>query len=320
MCTFCVKHGDGKRWYRNAANYAVDLESDLRRRGFIVSFVRDFERNRKLVNAGLGALRFMPRPLRARAVARAGEAFQEHHFGQPVPIEECARIFDIATNITRLPCVCRGAARPGSSAESCCIVATVLPNAGLLDECFRDYRGGPYAQGFHQLTRDEAMGYLEKAEQRGLAHTAWTFKTPFIAAICNCDLPSGCMAMRIQLGAGCGSCGRARTWPGSTRSAARDAVCASRGVRSARSAAWARATRWAWIAPPAGAAAPAAPPVPAGRCPWRPGPGASSPPAGDLRTRERQRLAFASNSGKPFFRAARVYQLPESFKVRCWLA
>lgn len=202
MCTFCVKHGDGKRWYRNAANYAADLESDLRRRGFIVSFVRDFERNRKLVNAGLGALRFMPRPLRARAVARAGEAFQEHHFGQPVPIEECARIFDIATNITRIPCVCRGATRPGSSAESCCIVATVLPNAGLLDECFRDYRGGPYAQGFHQLTRDEAIGYLEKAELRGLAHTAWTFKTPFIAAICNCDLPSGCMAMRIQLRGG----------------------------------------------------------------------------------------------------------------------
>ncbi len=202
MCTFCVKHGDGKRWYRNAANYAADLESDLRRRGFMVSFVRNFERNRSMVNAGLGALRFMPPPLRQRAKEKAGQAFEVHHFGQPVPFEECARIFDLATHITRVPCVCRGALRSGSNAESCCIVATVLPNRGLLDECFRDYRAGPYAQGFHELTREEAIGYLKAAELRGLAHTAWTFETPFIAAICNCDLPSGCMAMKLQLRGG----------------------------------------------------------------------------------------------------------------------
>ena len=202
MCTFCVKHGDGKRWYRNAANYAADLEADLQRRGFMVSFVRKFERNRRAANAGLGALRFMPAPLRQRAKDRVSQAFQEHHFGQPVPIEECARIFELATNITRVPCVCRGATRPGSNAESCCIVATVLPSRGLLDECFRDYRGGPYAQGFQELTREEALEYLQKAELRGLAHTAWTFETPFIAAICNCDLPSGCMAMKIQLRGG----------------------------------------------------------------------------------------------------------------------
>ncbi len=28
-------------------------------------------------------------------------------------------------------------------------------------------------------------------------HSVWTFLTPFIAAICNCDMKSGCMAMRI---------------------------------------------------------------------------------------------------------------------------
>src|SRR5512140_2170776 len=100
MCTFCVKHGDGKRWYRNAANYAADLESDLRRRGFMVDFVRDFERNRRLANVTVRGLRLMPRPLRAKAEAEVNAAFERHHFGQPVSIEECGRIFDIATNIT----------------------------------------------------------------------------------------------------------------------------------------------------------------------------------------------------------------------------
>ena len=28
-------------------------------------------------------------------------------------------------------------------------------------------------------------------------HSIWTFKTPFTAAICNCNLSSGCMAMKL---------------------------------------------------------------------------------------------------------------------------
>lgn len=202
MCQFCLQHGDGKRWYESAKSYAYDLETDLRRRGFMVGFVRGFERNRRTIDAGLAALRFVPRPLREPIAEATSRALQRDHFGQPVPLEACARIFDLATNITRLPCVCRGALRPGSNAESCCIVATVNPHDGVVAECFRDYAGGPEAEGFEKLTKEQALALLRRAEEAGLAHTAWTFKTPFIAAICNCDLPSGCMAMKLQLEGG----------------------------------------------------------------------------------------------------------------------
>jgi len=202
MCNFCVQHGKGKRWYANAQNYAMDLESDLGRRGFIVDFIRNFEAGRRSANAGLAALRFVPRPARKRFTRGPEAAAQKHHFGQPVPIEECAGIFDIATNITRLPCVCRGAMKPGSNAESCCIVMTVNKHDGLLAEGFRDYSGGPASQGFERLTKEQAIAYLRSAEERGLCHTAWTFITPFIAGLCNCDLPSGCMAMKVVLKGG----------------------------------------------------------------------------------------------------------------------
>ncbi|MDP2233940.1 MAG: 4Fe-4S dicluster domain-containing protein, partial [Actinomycetota bacterium] len=33
-----------------------------------------------------------------------------------------------------------------------------------------------------------------------LMHSVWTFITPFIGAICNCDIGSGCMAMDMTLG------------------------------------------------------------------------------------------------------------------------
>ena len=196
MCTFCVQHGDGKRWYANAKNYAFDLESDLRRRGFMVDFVRNFERTRRSVDVGLAALRYLPRPLEKAVTDRVTRSQQREHFGQPIPLEECARIFDRATNITRLPCVCRGAMKAGSDAESCCIVMTVASHDGTLAEAFRDYTGGPGAQGFEKLTKSQALALLRRAEAAGLAHTAWTFLTPFVAAICNCNLPSGCLFQR----------------------------------------------------------------------------------------------------------------------------
>lgn len=41
MCEFCHQHGEGKKWYLNANNYAEDLLSDLRRRRTITRFFED---------------------------------------------------------------------------------------------------------------------------------------------------------------------------------------------------------------------------------------------------------------------------------------
>ena len=202
MCNFCVQHGDGKRWYHNAQNYALDLESDLRHRGFMIDFVRNFETTRRTINAGLGALRFVPQPVHGKLAGLASGKLQQYHFGQPVPLEECAGIFDIASNITRLPCVCRGSMQPGSNAESCCLIMTAGPSDAMIGEGFASYSGGPQTEGFESINKEQALAYLRRAEERGLCHTAWTFITPFIAAVCNCNLPSGCMAMKIQLRGG----------------------------------------------------------------------------------------------------------------------
>jgi len=202
MCTFCVKHGEGKRWYLNAANYAADLESDLKRRGFMVGFVQGFEQSRRSIKVGLGALRLLPQPLRAPLAERASLTQQREHFGQPVSLEDCEKILDLATNVTRLPCVCRGAMTPGSNAESCCLVVTATPHDGVVQEVFQGYRGGPEAEGFEKLDKAQALALLRRCEEAGLAHTAWTFHTPFVAALCNCDLPSGCLAMNVTLRGG----------------------------------------------------------------------------------------------------------------------
>lgn len=54
MCEFCTKHGDGKVWFTNAANYARDLTADLNRRRFIQNFFHGAIIAQRLVRGEFG--------------------------------------------------------------------------------------------------------------------------------------------------------------------------------------------------------------------------------------------------------------------------
>lgn len=198
MCQFCIEHGDGKRWYLEASNYTADLTSDLARRDYIVEFLRDFDKNRAIAIGGMEILGKLPGPLERTGKNMVSRRMQKIHYGQPVPIEECAEIFDIATSIVKIPCVCRTFA--GHKPEAVCILVTTQPVEPLLEEGFKDYVDGPDVSQFERLTKQEALTLLQRCEVRGLMHSVWTFLTPFIGAICNCNVESGCMAMKLTVG------------------------------------------------------------------------------------------------------------------------
>lgn len=197
MCQFCVEHGEGERWYLQAKNYAFDLTSDLKRRDYMVSFLRDFGVNRAKVIAGLELANALPKPIASFGRRQFQKAMREHHFGQPVPIEDVERILDLATSITRIPCVCRRF--EGTKDDRHCFMITTQPVTPVLEEGFKDYVDGPSLEDFHRVSKAEALVALHKFEEQGLMHSIWTFETPFIAAICNCNLSSGCMAMKISV-------------------------------------------------------------------------------------------------------------------------
>ena len=210
MCRFCAQHGDGKAWYLEASSYAADLGSDLRRRDYLRHFISDFDRSRSFVITATDTLRRLPRPLRLLGTNVISRNLQANHFGQPVPIEDCGRIFEMATSIVRLPCLCRTHA--GHAPEGVCLAVTTRPIDDLLASSFSAapaFADGPDVTRFDRLTREQALEVLRSCETRGLMHSVWTFITPWIGAICNCDLPSGCMAMRLQL-----ECGVRIMWKG----------------------------------------------------------------------------------------------------------
>lgn len=200
MCQFCAQHGDGKTWYLQAENYIADLESDLARRDYVIGFVQGFDRMRRRALVAAELLDAAPLPLRPAADAMRGRIHrrqQAHHFGQPVPIEDCQRIFDLATSIVRLPCPCRTYA--GKSERALCIAVTTRPNDAVFTEAFTGYDDGPDVSSLERLTKEQALELLRECERDGLMHSVWTFQSPLIGAICNCDLQSGCMAMRLTL-------------------------------------------------------------------------------------------------------------------------
>ncbi|MHC4344043.1 MAG: 4Fe-4S dicluster domain-containing protein [Planctomycetota bacterium] len=196
MCEFCVKHGEGKKWYLQASNYSEDLLSDIRRRRFIEEFLTDtksIERDVKRLEKLEKAPRFVQRMVR-RLVPRKRKKV---HYGQVVPIEDIERIFGFVNSVIRVACICRHVTL--GKEKRYCYGVSIGPNGGKFGEIVRgldeSFLNGPEAAGTETVSKDEAIEALRDHEKEGLCHTVWTFHTPFIAGVCNCDR-ADCLAMR----------------------------------------------------------------------------------------------------------------------------
>jgi len=192
MCEFCTKHGDGRVWYKNAANYSNDLLSDLKRRAFIAGFL---ESTFKSGFDTIGRLETiyrkkgrLPGAIRQEMEERA----QREHFGQVLPIEEIRGLVLKSDTIVRMPCACRWTA--DKKEVRCCYGISFGAEAWYKGIDMR-YFGKASDEGLESLKCEEAISQMERMEDQGAIHTIWTMVTPFIGAICNCTLRD-CLAMR----------------------------------------------------------------------------------------------------------------------------
>jgi Pyruvate/2-oxoacid:ferredoxin oxidoreductase delta subunit len=199
MCEFCVKHGEGEKWYLQAKNYSDDLLSDVSRRKFIEEFVADPEglaKDARDIDRLAKAPKFI-RNIISRIVTRR---MKKVHFGQVVPIEEIEQVFGFTNSIVRVACICRHATI--GKEKRYCYGISLSPDGGKLMKIFdgvdNSFFRGPDTAEFEKLTKDEAVSLFHAHEHEGLCHTLWTFHAPFIGGICNCDR-SDCLAMRATV-------------------------------------------------------------------------------------------------------------------------
>jgi Pyruvate/2-oxoacid:ferredoxin oxidoreductase delta subunit len=196
MCEFCTKHGEGEKWFLNVRNYAEELLHDPGRRSMIKNFYREY------IDGGNGTISRLERMYRRdpRLLDRIRAPFiremKSMHFGQVVAIEDVAQILSICNTAVRLPCGCRWVVEKKES-RICYGISTGSP--GWFGDLDMDYFGAPDVSRLDHLQKEQMLEQIRGLDREGMVHSIWTFGTPFIGAICNCDIKS-CLAMRSTVG------------------------------------------------------------------------------------------------------------------------
>ncbi|MEJ2366718.1 MAG: hypothetical protein P8017_19050 [Deltaproteobacteria bacterium] len=196
MCQFCHQHGEGKKWYLKAEHYSQDLLADLQRRQYIQDFILDIGSGQvaeleKKFHLGLKA----PSWLRQFFYWFYERRYRRDHFGQVVPLEDLEEVLTLAGSIVRLPCICRKNSIGDNNARYC--FGLSLDPERLLDikEAFlQTFSPGPDVDLFEYMNKEETLELLRSYEKESLIHSLWTFKTPFIGGLCNCDR-ADCLAL-----------------------------------------------------------------------------------------------------------------------------
>ncbi|NWF98582.1 MAG: 4Fe-4S binding protein [Nitrospirae bacterium] len=188
MCEFCTKHGEGKKWYENIFNYTEELFNQVNSKEHFKKYLSNFYHGmtHDIPKAYAWKKRF-PRIYRLIAYPMVTGHMKKTHFGQIVPIEDIEIVLNNFSSIVRLPCICRKVTT-GENKRFCFGIGMDLTYI------FKDV---PDFSDFDTMTIEEAKKYLYKLDEEGNTHSLWTFNTPFIAALCNCD--RDCMAYRFQV-------------------------------------------------------------------------------------------------------------------------
>jgi ferredoxin len=205
VCEFCTRHGDGKIWYKNNANYAQDLLSDVRRKAFIEGFLESTIKDGFTVLGRLESLYRKKGRLHPSIVSKMEAQARDEHFGQVLPIEEIRELVMKAMTVVRMPCACRWTA--ARKEVRCCYGISYGPEPWYKDLDMR-YFGSPTSEGLETVRAEEAIAQMKGLEEHGAIHTIWTMVTPFIGAVCNCTAVE-CMAMRTVCGLGVETMARA---------------------------------------------------------------------------------------------------------------
>ena len=187
MCEFCVSHGEGKKWYENVRNYTLELFESVNSEEGLRDYFKDFYRAISVEPArGYKWKRRFPRIYDWLIYPRVSRHMKETHFGQVVPLEDVERILENFTQAVRLPCVCRRVTT-GDAKRVC---------YGIGHDFTHVYGDVPEFREFDRVPVEEVKAHIRSLDKEGMLHSVWTFMTPYIGGLCNCDLD--CMAYRIE--------------------------------------------------------------------------------------------------------------------------
>lgn len=189
MCRWCIAHGEGKLWYKNAKNYAHKLYRESLKRSEPPLGPFPAQVDELLAQVLESKLKHPQRYPQLKS--QLERILHGVHFGQVVPLPDLLEILDIAYPIVKLSCVCRLRSRalPAERNRYCLGIGVGMYEAERWPDLYPN---------LEFISPSEAKSWIQQLNAKGLVHTIWTFKTPFIGGICNCEYPS-CLGIRLRL-------------------------------------------------------------------------------------------------------------------------
>ncbi len=193
MCVWCDQFAGGyERWYFNPANYARRLYKIRKEEAEALGAEANPQEAGGMAVLGREFLEARERndyEAMERMKLEAEQMAWGTHFGQVITLDEALKVTDIMYPISLLTCACRRS-MVGVPDEENFTCMGMGPGMYKWERWPDTYRGG-----VHFLTPDEAKEVLTKLNKRGLVQSIYTFGTPFLAGLCNCDYPD-CASIR----------------------------------------------------------------------------------------------------------------------------
>ncbi len=190
MCDWCIRHGQGKKWYLEKRNFVTkELFNEKKEiHDSLEWYLQNAEKSIALDMAK--AAQYLPKPVIGRIVQRVvRKKIKESHQGQIIPIEEAASILNISSSAAIVSCVCRRMQL--GKIEKCCVVLDYFTE--YIKE-WPDYTRG----GIDYVAKEEALKVIESYMDKGYVASIWGYPIPFIGALCICEYPV-CTALKIRL-------------------------------------------------------------------------------------------------------------------------
>jgi len=194
VCKFCVTHGDGKVWYKNAMNYSRQMYKLKKGKSEKILLNRDPEGAAGLIIAEAIEARGLDPENFPRLQHMANKVAQEMIAGQVVTLEDAMTMVELASPIALMACVCRkitrGRVEDNEDAYTC---------MGLGIGMFKwDRWPERYKGGVQFIEVEEAKQWLRRWYDKGMVPSLMTHGTPYIGGLCMCDYPD-CLAIRYRL-------------------------------------------------------------------------------------------------------------------------
>jgi len=79
----------------------------------------------------------------------------------------------------------------------CFLVSLDPSKVSMADIVDQSFLGGPDIAKFEKVDKQWVLNFMKECESAGMIHSIWTFGTPFVGAICNCEYSTGCIPMKM---------------------------------------------------------------------------------------------------------------------------